>query len=661
MRYATLFAVVGWLWAQPASVGGDACGYRWYTHLANVPDSTPTFSWVDTSQVTNPQFATGLGDDNYIGPISLPFSFVYYWNSYTKLYVGSNGYITFGRGATVASGPQPYFTPFPSTAPPNEWIGIYVADLTFTDASGNPVPGAKLWYGTDTQGRFVITWDSVPYWNQAAPGEWSGRNSFQLIFNPSDSSITFQYKQIDAGYSSSYNNGNFNVVGMENITGQSGLNIAAAWPVPFSNYAIKIWHPRTFTCTSTDAQADWALTERGEAIFALKNGSAPSLRAGLLNTGNQTISNQVRSVLRIQGPGTSATTIYSDTVLHQPPIASGAALASTYTKPLNTATLATPTGLKTGSYRATHFVNIVGGGDGYAGNNQYQAELVVCDSATSGPTQGRYLLRYDDGTWDPQNDGLGGVSFASGMTFVAPQDLLIEAISVDMLYEVGGANNYNLAIWVYDYDPASGAVGSLRDSIGLDVLDFDNGDSLNAFSSQGGGTFILRRYTIPLSNSITLNAGSGLAVGFRTLAPSTATNIGNYVVGDASIPISRRALEGIAGIWAPARDVESDDYAIGLVARLNTSTSMPVRPVPSWEVVIFPNPASSAPTLRYDLPEAKPLTVRIVDLQGRLLYENTFTPTTPTGKLSLPSLSAGTYLVGVTYDGWTKAQRLVMQ
>ncbi len=253
------------------------------------------------------------------------------------------------------------------------------------------------------------------------------------------------------------------------------------------------------------------------------------------------------------------------------------------------------------------------------------------------------------------------MSFANGMSFVAPQDLLIEAVSVDMLYEVGGANNYNLAIWVYDYDPVSGAVGSLRDSIGLDVLDFGNGDSLNSFSGQGGSTFILRRYTIPLTNPIPLNAGSGLAVGFQTLAPSTATDIGNFVVGDASMPISRRALEGIAGIWAPARDVESDDYAIGLVARLNTTSSTPSRPAPTWEVVLFPNPASSAPTLRYDLPDTKPLSVRIVDLQGRLVYENTFTPTALSGKIALPALSAGTYLVGVTYDGWTKAQRLVMQ
>lgn len=656
-----MLAILGWVGAQPANVGGDACGYRWYTHLATVVDSTPTYSWVDISQITNPQLATGLGDDNYIGPISLPFSFAYYWNSYNKLYVGSNGYVTFGRGATVASGAQPYFNTFPSTAAPNEWIAVYLADLTFTDANGAAVPDAKLWYGTDAQGRFVITWDSVPYWNQAAPGQWSGRNSFQLLLNPNDSSITLQYKQIDAGYSSSYSNGNFNVVGMENITGQSGLNIAAAWPVPFSNYAIKIWHPRTFTCTSTDVQADWSLTERGEAIFAIKNRAAPTLKAGVLNTGNQTISNQVRSILRIQGPGTSATMIYADTVLHQPPIASGTALVSTYTKPLNTAPLATPTPLKTGSYRSTHIVNIVGGGDGYAGNNQYQAELVVCDSAASGATRGRYVLRYDDGNWDPQNDNLGGISFANGMTFVAPQDLIVEAISVDMLYQAGGANNYNLAIWVYNYDPGSGAVGSRRDSIGIDVLDFDNGDSLNAFSGQNG-TFILRRYTIPLTASITLSAGSGLAVGFQTLAPANATSIGNYVVGDASIPVSRRALEGIAGIWAPARDVESDDYAIGLVARLNNiSTSTPTRPAPAWDVVLFPNPAPSAPALRYELPEAKPLAIRIVDMQGRLIWENTYLPPAPTGKLLLPSLPAGAYLVGVTYDGWTKAHRLLMQ
>lgn len=663
MRVALLFLLGALLWAQPADVGGDACGYRWYTHLANVPDSTPTYNWIAPDDLVNVQYLSGLGDDNFAGPINLPSSFVYYWNSYTKVYVGANGYITFGRGHNVSSGPPPYFTPFPSTAAPNEWIAPYLADLTFADNTGAPVPSAKLYYGSTSDGRFVITWDSVPYWNNSAPGEWDGRNSFQIILNPADSSITFQYKEITSGYYSGYGSGNFNVVGMENITGQSGLNIATAWPVPFSNYAIQIWHPGTFTCSSTDIAADWSLTPGGEAIFVLKNGNPPTLNAGVRNTGNQPISNQVRSVLRVQGPGGANTQIFRDTVFLQPPLAVGSLSVATYTKPFNS-NQATPTSLQTGSYRATHIVGIVSGVDGYAGNNQYQTELVIADRLSSGPNQGKYLLRYDDGDWDPQNDEIGGIGFAHGMTFVAPEDLVVEAISVDMLYRDDLSNTYPVALWVFAYDPISGAVGAQLDSVGIDVTDFANGEQLNTLQDQQGATFTLRRYTVPLATSISLSAGQGLAVGFRTLHPSNATNISNYVVGDATVPISRRALEGIGGIWSPARELESTDYAIGLVAHTGLTSALPAtnaQPGP-WSFTVFPNPATDVPFVQVELPKAGSVTFRLVDLMGKVLWHETRSIPTPTYKLRLPvSLSAGTYVLGVTYEGFTKGQRIVIE
>lgn len=663
MRAAVvLYLASALLWAQPANVGGDACGYRWYTHLAGVNDSTPTYNWISPGDLTNVQYLTGLGDDNFGGPISLPFSFVYYWNSYTKVYVGSNGYITFGRGHNVSSTGNPYFPAFPNTAAPNEWIAPYLADLTFVDSAGNPVPDAKLYYGSTTDGRFVITWDSVPYWNADASGDWSGRNSFQLILNPADSSITFQYKEITAGYHSSYANGNFNVVGMENITGQSGLNIATAWSVPFSGYAIKIWHPGTFTCSSTDVAADWSLTPQGEAIFVLKNGTPPTLTAGVRNTGNQSISNQVRSVLRIQGPGGATTAIYRDTVFLNPPFAVGDVLIATYTKPFSS-NQNTPTSLQTGSYRALHIVNIVGVGDGYAGNNQYLTELVIADTLTSGPNEGKYLLRYDDGAWDPQNDDLGGIGFAHGMTFVAPEDIVVEAISVDMFYRDDLTNTYPVALWVYAYDPVSGAVGAQVDSVGLDpTTDFVNGDSLDRFQGQGGETYTLRRYSVPLTSLIPLASGQGLAVGFRTLHPPNATNISNYVVSDMSPPISRRALEGIAGVWASARNLEEEDYAIGLIARRNTSTAVPSSMPPVWGFTVFPNPAREAPFVRVELPAPGPVTFRLVDLTGKVLWQESREIPSTSYKLRLPAgLPSGTYLLGLTYQGFTKGQRLVIE
>jgi hypothetical protein len=638
----------------PAPTGGDACGYRWYTTQANVPDSTPTYNWVDISSTG--QLLSGLGDDNYVGPINLPFPFVYYWNTYSKIYVGSNGYITFGRGHNVSSGLPPYFNRFPNAAAPNEWIGVYLSDLTFTDVNGNPVPGAKLLYGTDANGRFVITWDSVPYWNRNAPGEWQGRNSFQIILDPSDSSITLQYKLIDAGYNSSYGNGNYNVVGMENITGQSGLDIAAAWgPVPFQNFAIKIWHPRNFTCSSTDAQLEWVLNSDGLGQFALKGGSAPTFQAGVLNTGNQPISANIRNILNVRGPAPSNTIIHRDTVFIPAP-AIGQIATANFTKPFNHNTRGTPSNLSTGSYNCIVTLNF--SGDGFAGNNSNSSELVICDTLPGG----RYILRYDDGTWNPQNEDAGGLAFANGMAIVAPEDLAVEAVSFDMLYKEGGANLYPIVVWVYPYNPTTGAVGQALDTLTLAPTDFPSGDSLNTFTNQNNDIFRLRRYTLPLQNPISLQAGNGLVVGFKTDFPASATNVDNFIVEDASVPISRASFEGIAGLWAPYRDRENVEYAIGVVARRPTPSGVASAQLPHWNFLAYPNPASEAPILRFSLPQPGPVHLRLIDLTGRTLYEETLTPTTTEFKKVLPLRPAtGVYFLSATYQGSTITHRLVME
>jgi hypothetical protein len=601
------------------------------------------------------QLLSGLGDDNYAGPINLPFPFVYYWNSYSKVYVGSNGYITFGRGYNVSSGPPPYFNRFPNAAAPNEWIGVYLSDLTFTDGNGNPVPGAKLLYGTDANGRFVITWDSVPYWNRNAPGEWQGRNSFQIILDPSDSSITLQYKLIEAGYHSSYGNGNYNVVGMENITGQSGLDIAAAWPVPFQNFAIKIWHPRNFTCSSTDAQLEWVLNSDGLGQFALKGGSAPTFQAGVLNSGNQPISANIQNILNVRGPAPGNTIIHRDTVFIPAP-AIGQIATANFTKPFNHNTRGTPSNLSTGSYNC--IVTLRFSGDGFAGNNSNSSELVICDTLPGG----RYILRYDDGNWDPQNEDVGGLAFANGMAIVAPEAITVEAVSFDMLYQDGGSNLHPLVVWVYPYDPITGAVGQALDTLTLDPMDFPSGTLLTTFTGQNNTQFPLRRYTLPLDNAINLNAGDGLLIGFKTDFPANATSVDNYVVEDGTVPISRASFEGIGGLWAPYRDRENVEYAIGVVARRSTPSSVASAQLPHWNFLAYPNPASEAPILRFSLPQPGPVHLRLIDLTGRTLYEETLTPTTTEFKKVLPLRPAtGVYFLGATYQGSTITHRLVME
>ncbi len=193
---------------------------------------------------------------------------------------------------------------------------------------------------------------------------------------------------------------------MENITGQSGLDIAAAWPVPFQNFAIKIWHPRNFTCSITDAQLEWVLNSDGLGQFALRGGSAPTFRAGVLNSGNQpisltsAISSMSADPLRVTLPSTGIAVFI-------PAPAIGQIATASFTKPFDHNTRGTPSNLSTGSYNCIVTLNF--SGDGFAGNNSNSSELVICDTLPGG----RYILRYDDGNWDPQNENAGGLAFAN--------------------------------------------------------------------------------------------------------------------------------------------------------------------------------------------------------------------------------------------------------
>jgi hypothetical protein len=101
-----VWAIVGLLlsassssFAQNPRSGKDGFGYKW---LRSDTIGGPTYSWVDIS--TTGTAVQNLGDDNVIGPIPIGFNFTYYWNTYNEVYIGSNGYIMFGRGDVLASG-----------------------------------------------------------------------------------------------------------------------------------------------------------------------------------------------------------------------------------------------------------------------------------------------------------------------------------------------------------------------------------------------------------------------------------------------------------------------------------------------------------------------------------------------------------------------------
>ncbi|MEN2992451.1 MAG: T9SS type A sorting domain-containing protein [Bacteroidia bacterium] len=672
MRWLSVFGLLLSLKAQPAPTGTDLCGYRWYTESANAnPDSVPTFQWVPTSQLNNgnPTFVQLLGDDGVVGPIRLPFEFTFYWNKYDEVYIGYNGYITFGRRANVASVGNIVFPTFPNSAFPNQWIAAYLADLTFVKGDGSPIPGTRLAYGTDANGRFVISWDSVAYWNGDMPEGWAGKCAFQIILDPRDNSILLQYDTISPGYYPDYSTGNYNVIGMENATGQSGLQIAQRWEPPFGKKAIKIWRPSTFDCTIRDIQADWLFNEYSQGIFLLQNGTSPAVPAVVFNTGNQPTTGNIRCILSLREEG-NPQPIHRDTVTHTTGLRVDERDTVVFTKPLPLDQAPT-TPLGTKPLTAEYQVSLLSGGDALPANNRISARVVLSAPLQSGPNRDKYLLRFDDGQYDPIEEGVGGLGFPNGMTFVAPDSLRIEAISLDMLYQhqPRGDGDFPVALWVFAYDPRNDAIGQRLDSVSLRVQDFENGEVLDTLTIDRVAPVetlvFLRRYTVPLTRPIRLNPGQGLAVGFLTLWPSGSQprNFINRVVSQEGSLASRRALEGVAGVWAPLRELEGVDYAVGLVASaLNPALGFSVPPaVPYWNAFLWPNPAKESAQVRLELTEGDRVVLRLMDMTGRLLWEAS--PELPSGvhNLSLPSgLTSGTYLLGVTYRGYTKGLRLVL-
>ncbi len=111
-----------------------------------------------------------LGDDNFQGPIPLPFPFEYFCNTYEELYIGSNGFISFGAGSSSLGN-----TAIPSTGTPNDMIALYWDDLD----PGNGADGTVSIFTSTIGGQtcFVVEFNGVPHF----PGPPSETVTGQII------------------------------------------------------------------------------------------------------------------------------------------------------------------------------------------------------------------------------------------------------------------------------------------------------------------------------------------------------------------------------------------------------------------------------------------------------------------------------------------------
>lgn len=484
------------------SGGPDLYGYTWKN--SSHTSSPPTYSWFDITTIGTQ--VTGLMDDNYVGPFSCT-GFQFYWYPVTQFWIGSNGFISF-VGQNIAS-PFPVSVPLSSGA--NDWIAPLLGDLNFT-GSGNP--GACYYYAnTDT---ICVSFIGVPFWVNSSSG-YTGSNTFQIILNKINKSITFNYLATSSGTVTSLDN----VVGIENNTGNLGLS-SLIDVLPSSVSTIKFYYPDSVTYAVTDGGVNWNDNDKNAGIFIKAQSTPFPLKTNIKNFGNQSLSSF--SVMD---------TIYNASGT---PVSSGSATVPPLTMGVDTLITLSNTFVAATAGIYSYNTRIAGiTGDMVSSNDILQQEIIAVDATTTTMT-----LDYSDGVRDGDlgwNGGNGGIAI-----YIEPPLYPAKIVSSRFNIYSNATTPVGFHAMIYDDNGVNGSAGTLLDSVYVPPT-----------------SITLTQYTVVPTVSTNLVIDSG---GVYLLWLMDSANI--RIATDVTPPISRRTYEVLSGGWAGYRSIQTTDFLMGI-------------------------------------------------------------------------------------------------
>ncbi|HQV52384.1 MAG: T9SS type A sorting domain-containing protein [Flavobacteriales bacterium] len=487
---STLFAGQG---------GPDAYGYIWKD--SNEPDG-PVYAWQDITSIGT--LVSGLADDNSVGPIVMQTSFQYYWYTRKFIWVGSNGYIAFNSG-NIASP----FPTIPTSGGTNDYIAAMMSDLTFLGA-GNPAQCYIYDDGLIT----TVSYINVPFWSATAPNNFEGSNTFQIILDTNDSTITVQY-QAQTGLTQNTDL----KLGIESVAGSIGLQHSAN-VYPVANYAIRYYQPPVGLLDISDATITYNTAVGSGGQFLSRGGSQFPLSTVIGNIGNVDVADFLTTGDVLNAAGAVVVTNqqsvgymapYGDTLI-------------TYQNAFDPTTA--------GTYRFRTTISGVMDELVTLNNTQIQ-ELVVLDTTVTTHDL-EYHGNADDGLGLGWSGGNGGV----GVHLIPPY---YPAYATATTVRI--AANATLAAFtmmVFADDGPDNTPGTLLDSVYM-----------------SGANAAAGNHVVPLSSPLTI-ADGGVYV--QWYMEGEGVNIAQ----DISPPFSLQTYEVLGGTWAEFRDRENIDFFIGL-------------------------------------------------------------------------------------------------
>jgi hypothetical protein len=613
-----LLANVGKLFA--GSGGPDPYGYIWKD--SNEPGIN--FQWVDITTRPGAVQIQGLADDNAVGPFSIGWDFHYYWSDFSSVKVGSNGWISFSNVGNIAS----CFPVIPTAGGVGDNIvAPFMSDLTFISSDVlNPNQG-ELWYWTNNVDSFVIQWVNVPWWRNATT-DWIGSNTFELILSGRDSAITFQYQNTDAtNFPGGTGCPTFMEIGIENVTGNLGLNHSTGNVIPPDNYVVRYIYPTGASFLVPDATPVWNVDadNAGQFVYLW---TPTFLTTNLTNVGNTPITSTVMAKGTLRD--LQLADIWSDSVsINGLPNGSNAAL--TFPDELLL--------IRLGQYYFQVETETDGGQDINPTNNSNTIEVVGVSGAG-----GRNQLSFASGF--PPSES---VSWAGGN----PND----GVAVKMVPPGFPATIDSVRVYIVgDGDlQTPPPVGFTIKVYGLDVNGVPDPNNLLASSPVSASNVLEDAWnSVAISPAINIASG-GFAVAW--MQQGSGISLGAEQYG----PISRRSYEILGGSWAPYRSRETTEFLMEVV------TDLPVANQPTTNneshLQVYPNPSNGISTIRYSLAQAGEVKFLVTDVQGRIVLNQAIASNVAGWnefELNLDHAANGIYFLQMSHRGMMDVVKVVV-